>query len=292
MFAPLRRRALYALATNDALESAARSNRVTEELAYRAAIRYVAGRTLDEAIGTVRRLVGEGLRVCLDLFGEGVDDERRLREIVAGYREAAAALHDLPGDVGLEIVPSHLGLDLGIDTCRHHVDKIVAMLPPGTLLQVSAEESHRTPHIMSLAVALAADGAPVQATVQANLRRSAEDVDRLAAAGIPVRLVKGAYLESPEDAFPWGEQTDLAYVRLAHQVHAGGAGLAIATHDRVIREALLAALPGVSVEMLLGVREDDARELAAGGHEVRIYAPYGADWFRYWMRRVAEAQGS
>jgi proline dehydrogenase len=292
MSGSLRRRAFYALATNDTLESAARSNRVTEDLAYRAAKRYVAGRTLDEAIDTVRRLVGEGLGVSLDLFGEGVDDERQLREIVAGYREAAAALHDVPGDVGLEIVPSHLGLDLGIDTCRRHVEEIVPLLRPGTLLQISAEESHRTPHIMNLALAMAADGAPVQATVQANLRRSPDDVDRLITAGIPVRLVKGAYLEAPEAAFSWGEQTDLAYIRLAHQVHSGGAGLAIATHDRVVREALLTALPGTSVEMLLGVREDDARELAAGGHQVRIYAPYGGAWFRYWMRRVTEAQGT
>lgn len=78
---------------------------------------------------------------------------------------------------------------------------------------------------------------------------------------------------------------------VAHQVHAGGQPPVLATQDRVLREALLRALPGASVEMLLGVREDDARELAGRGVPVRIYAPYGDSWFRYWMRRVAEAQG-
>lgn len=287
-----RRRWLYALAVNERVETLARSSGVVEDAAYRAAKRYVAGRSLDEAIETVHRLADAGLGVCLDLFGEGVEDERQLSEVVAGYREAATALRGVSGDVSLEIVPSHLGLDFGIDVCRRYVEELVELLPEGSLLQISAEESHRTPHIMELTVAMANAGAPVQATVQANLRRSPDDVNRLVAAGVPIRLVKGAYLESADDAHPWGEPTDLAYVRLAHQVRDGGVDLAVATHDRVIREALLAALPGISVEMLLGVREPDAHALVSHGHQVRIYTPYGDDWFRYWLRRVAEAQGT
>ena len=75
-------------------------------------------------------------------------------------------------------------------------------------------------------------------------------------------------------------------------MHAAGASLTLATHDPVLRDALLPALPGVGVEQLLGVREDDAAELVATGRHVRVYVPYGDDWFRYWMRRVAEAQGA
>ncbi|TDE10188.1 proline dehydrogenase [Jiangella asiatica] len=289
--APLRR-ALYALATNPQLESAVHAVAPVEELAYHAARRYVAGRTLDEALTTVRRLVDHGLAVSLDLFGEGVDDEAALADVVDGYRRAAAALGDVDGDVYLEIVPSHLGLDLGADICRRHVEELVGMLPAGARLEISAEESRRTPRIVDLTLALAAAGAPVQATVQANLRRSPADVDRLAASGVPIRLVKGAYLEPASVAHPWGEETDLVYVRLARQVHAAGSGLVLATHDRVLREALLETLPGTTVAMLLGVREDDARTLVARGHPVRIYAPYGDSWFRYLMRRLAEAQGA
>ncbi|WP_129664571.1 proline dehydrogenase family protein [Phytoactinopolyspora endophytica] len=292
MISGLSRRAVYGLATNSQIESLVRSNQVTEDLAYRAARRYVAGRTLDEALVTVRRLVGSGLAVSLDLFGEGNDDEVDVGRVAEGYREAAAALADIGGDVYLEVVPSHIGLDLGIDTCRRYVEQLVEVLPSGSRLEISAEENWQAPSIMDLTLGLAETGAPVLATVQANLRRSPDDVDRLVSAGVPVRLVKGAYLESGDVAHAWGEETDLAYVRLAHQVHAGGAGLTLATHDPVIREALLAALPGTTVEMLLGVREDDARRLVGRGIPVRVYAPYGESWFRYWLRRVAEAQGS
>jgi proline dehydrogenase len=286
------RRALYALATNSQVESVVRATPVTEDLAYRAAKRYVAGRTLDEALQTVRRLVGSGLAVSLDLFGEGSADERSVGRVVDGYREAASAIADVDGDVYLEIIPSHVGLDLGLDVCRRHVEQVVEALPTGSVLEVSAEESWRTPHIMDLTISVAEAGAPVLATVQANLRRSPDDVGRLTEAKIPVRLVKGAYVEPTDVALPWGEQTDLAYIRLAHQLHAANTGLVLATHDPVIRESLLAALPGATVEMLLGVREDDAHSLVERGVPVRIYAPYGDSWFRYWMRRVAEAQGS
>ncbi|TDD68501.1 proline dehydrogenase [Jiangella aurantiaca] len=292
MIASLTRRALYALATSTEVESLVRAIAPAQDLAYSAARRYVAGVTLDEALETVRRLTGAGLAVSLDLFGEGAADEDALAETVRGYHAAAAALAGVDGDVYLEIVPSHLGLDLGLEACRRHVEQLVEILPAGSRLEISAEESHRTPHIMDLTVALAAAGAPLLATVQANLRRSPGDVDRLLAAGVPIRLVKGAYLESADVAYPWGEQTGVAFVRLAHQVHAAGSAPVLATHDRVLREALLEALPGAGVEMLLGVREDDAHELAARGVPVRIYAPYGDNWFRYWMRRVAESQGA
>ncbi|WP_157987491.1 proline dehydrogenase family protein [Jiangella endophytica] len=292
MIASLTRRALYALATSTEVESVVRAIPPAQDLAQNAARRYVAGTTLDEALETVRRLIGDGLAVSLDLFGEGAADEEALAATVRGYREAAAALADVDGDVYLEIVPSHLGLDLGLDVCRGHVEQLLEVLPANSRLEISAEESHRTPHIMDLTVALAEAGAPVLATVQANLRRSPGDVDRLLAAEVPVRLVKGAYLESAEVAHAWGEPATVAYVKLAHQVHAGGAAPVLATHDRVLREALLEALPGAGVEMLLGVREDDARELVARGVPVRIYAPYGDSWFRYWMRRVAESQGA
>lgn len=292
MIASLTRRALYALATSTEVESLVRAIPPAQDLAYSAARRYVAGTTLDEAIETVRRLTAAGLAVSLDLFGEGVADEDELAATVRGYREAAAALADVGGDVYLEIVPSHLGLDLGFDVCRRHVEQLVEVLPAGARLEISAEESRRTPQIMDLTVALAEAGAPLVATVQANLRRSPDDVDRLLAAGVQIRLAKGAYLESADVAHAWGEAATVAFIKLAHRVHAAGSAPVLATHDAVVREALLEALPGAGVEMLLGVREDDARELVARGVPVRVYAPYGDSWFRYWMRRVAEAQGA
>ncbi|MDP8908923.1 MAG: proline dehydrogenase family protein, partial [Chloroflexota bacterium] len=93
-------------------------------------------------------------------------------------------------------------------------------------------------------------------------------------------------------ARPYGEQTDLSYVRLAHELTEAGLRVALATHDRVLREALLRALPEAEIELLLGVRDQDGEQLAAQGRRVRIYVPFGEAWFRYWMRRLAESRGS
>jgi proline dehydrogenase len=109
---------------------------------------------------------------------------------------------------------------------------------------------------------------------------------------VPVLLVKGTTVESRTVAFPWGEETDVAFLRLAHQLHAGGVKLAIGTHDPLLREAVLATFDDVGVEMLLGVRPEDGYDLLRRGHRVRIYVPFGPDWSRYWLRRLGEARGA
>jgi proline dehydrogenase len=204
----------------------------------------------------------------------------------------ACQLDEAPEDTFLSIDLSHIGLDQPGDAVRRRLERIAAVLPGGRRLQVGAEEERRADRILAAVLAAAGTGAAVSATVQANLKRSGTDARALAEAGVPIRLVKGAYAEGPEIARPWGEATDLAFLELAHELHAGGAELALATHDPVLREALLRALPGVGVEMLLGVRSADARALAARGVAVRIYVPYGDMWFRYAMRRWAEAAGA
>ena len=145
---------------------------------------------------------------------------------------------------------------------------------------------------MGAVLAVARAGGAVSATVQANLRRSRADAHALAEAGVPIRLVKGAYVEDPGIALPWGESTDLAFLELAHELHASGADVALATHDPILREALLRSLSDVGVEMLLGVHGADAVALARRGVAVRVYVPYGEGWFRYAMRRWAESVGS
>jgi proline dehydrogenase len=195
-------------------------------------------------------------------------------------------------DAWLAIDLSHVGLDISVETCRRHLATIVEALPAGRRIQVGAEDASRTDPILQVVTALATQGAPLMATVQANLRRSLQDVARLAAAGVPVRLTKGAYVEPAGLAYPWGEETDVAFLRLAHQLREAGAAFSLATHDPVLREALLLALGPSPVEMLLGVRPQDARDLVGRGVGVRCYVPYGPDWFRYWLRRLAESQGT
>ncbi|HET7328484.1 MAG TPA: proline dehydrogenase family protein, partial [Nocardioidaceae bacterium] len=128
------------------------------------------------------------------------------------------------------------------------------------------------------------------ATVQANFHRSPTDLERLLEAGVHVRLVKGAYLKPANRALPYGEPTDIAYLRLAHRLADAGAAFSLATHDGVLREALLTALGPHPVEQLLGVRPEALDDLVARGVPVRVYVPFGDAWFRYWMRRVAESR--
>jgi proline dehydrogenase len=288
----VRRQLLYRLATSDRFEAMVRRSSNLERIALRAAHRYVAGTSLAEALEVVRRLHRDGLGVSLDLFGEGLADPQAAERVLERYVEATHALGGLEADAYLEVVPSHLGIDRSVSFFTRHAERIIEALPTGSRLQISAEESWRTPAILEAALELAGRGAPITVTLQANLRRSVQDAERLAAAGVPVRLVKGAYVERADVALPWGEETDIAFLRLAHMLHGFGADLALATHDPVIREAVLLAVPEAKIEMLLGVREEDAKILARRGHPVRIYVPFGEAWFRYWMRRVAESMGA
>ncbi len=262
-----------------------------ERRAFELARRYVAGTTLDDAVECARRLAADGLACSVDLFGEHVSDPAQADSVADEYVAMAGQLGRFPGGTFLSIDLSHIGLDESGDAVARRLSGIVEALPAGCRLQVGAEEERRADLVLSAVLSAARAGGSVSATLQANLRRSPRDARRLAEAGVPVRLVKGAYVEDPGVALPWGEPTDLAYMELAHDLRRGGAELVLATHDPVLREALLSALPDLGVEMLLGVRADDARALASRGVPVRIYVPHGTDWFRYAMRRFAESLG-
>jgi proline dehydrogenase len=187
---------------------------------------------------------------------------------------------------------TNVGLDISLELCRRQLALIVDGLPARSRLQVRAHDSSRVGRILGLVTELAAQGAPVMPTLQANLRAAPEYADRLIEAGVPVLLVKGAHLESTRVAYRWGEETDVAFLQLAHRLRAGGVELAIGTHDPVMREAVTTAYPDVEVQMLLGVRPSDAHDLMLRGRSVRLYVPYGHDWLRYYLRRLGEGRGA
>ena len=290
----LDRTILFRLATSARFERAVRAVPGGASAAWLAAARYVAGTTADDAFRVAGRLATDGVGSSIDLFGELVRDRGTADGVAAEYVRLAEGLGSRPAPVWLSVDLSHLGLDVDRERCTEHLVAIAAALPAGRRLQVGAEDHSRTDAVLHCVLAAAERGPAdrLGGTVQANLRRSPADADRLAAAGVHVRLVKGAYVASADRTLPYGEPTDVAYLRLAHRLAAAGADFAIATHDGVLREALLAALGPRPVEQLLGVRPDVLRELVARGVPVRVYVPFGADWFRYWMRRVAESRGA
>jgi proline dehydrogenase len=285
------RRALLVLAASARWERAVRALPGGERVAYRLARPYIGGARIEDALSCAQRLAAAGLASSIDFFGEDVDEPIAANRVADHYVALAQALARAPANTFLSVDLSHLGVDQPGPAVQERLERIVAALPAGCRIEVGAEQERRANRILAVVLAVARGGGAVSATVQANLKRSWADGQALAEAGVPIRLVKGAFLEDPQVARPRGEPTDVAFLELAHGLHAGGAELALATHDPVLREALLRALPGLGVEMSLGVRSADATALARRGVPVRIYLPYGDGWFRYAMRRWAESVG-
>ncbi|WP_028922790.1 proline dehydrogenase family protein [Pseudonocardia acaciae] len=291
---PISRDVLFRLVTNERLERAVRSVPPGERLAWKAASRYVAGTTFEDAARVARRLREHGVACAIDRFGELVEDASMARRVADGYLRLAGELTGLPDGTWLAVDLSHLGLDVDPRGCADHLAAIARALPEGRRIQVGAEDTARTDAVLTCVLDVAARDLAdrLGATVQANLRRTPSDLDRLLAAGVHIRLVKGAYVEPTARALRYGEPTDVAYLRLAHRLAAADAPFALATHDGVLREALLSALGPVPVEQLFGVRPDVVDDLVAREVPVRVYVPYGDNWFRYLMRRLAESRGS
>ena len=285
------RRVLFALATSAAFERAIRGVPGGARAVRRIVRPYVAGESMEDALTQARQLGQVVILTSLDFFGERVSDPAGADEVAAAYGRLADRLIDAPPGTWLSVDLSHLGLFTDARGSRRRLASVVDRLRPGARLQVGAEEAAVADAVLGT-VHIVAEPGRVTATIQANLRRSPEDARRLAGAAIGVRLVKGAYLERPRDAWPYGEATDLAYLRLAELLGDLHADVQLATHHGLFREACRRALPRAPVEMLLGVRGAEVRSLAAAGVSVRLCVPFGDGWFRYGMRRLVEARGA
>jgi proline dehydrogenase len=227
------RRRLFRLATSGRFERAARATAVGRETAWRLPRRYVAGEAAGEAFETARTLAAGGLAASIDLFGERVTEADEADRVTDAYLDLAARLPaETPAGTWLSLDLSHLAVTVDPRAATRRLQSIADALPEATRLQIGAEEAAHTDAIIGAVIA--AERADVlTATVQANLRRSPRDADRLAEAGIPIRLVKGGYVEPPEEALPYGEPTDLAYLQLAERLR--GTSVSLATHDGVVR---------------------------------------------------------
>jgi proline dehydrogenase len=289
----LRRAALFRVATSERLERAVKALPLGEAAAWRAASRYVAGRCRDQALATAATLLQRGHAISLDLFGERVSDPAVADQVVADYVDLAGALPPPPSDAWLSVDLTHLGLDTSAAAVADRLAAIARALPAGRRVQVGAEDAARSDAILACVLDVAGRGLAdrLGATVQANLLRAPADADALAGAGLHIRLVKGAYVEAT-GAHPYGEATDMAFLRLGFRLAERDATWSLATHDGRLREALLLAHGPRTVEQLLGVRPEVLDELRARGIPTRVYVPYGPDWYRYWLRRVAESRGA
>ncbi len=185
------------------------------ERSYQRARRYVAGATLDEALDVARDLLRQGLGVSLDAFGELVRDPAEAAQAAGAYAALIDAAAALDGDVWVSVDLSHIGLDVSPAFCATQLRRITERLPAGMRLQVGAEDAARCDAILDIVEEAAGRGDALTCTLQANLRRSMADTARVASFGMPVRLVKGAFVEPAAVAYPYGPETDTSYVLLA-----------------------------------------------------------------------------
>ncbi len=273
----------------------ARRNRLARGFARR----FVAGETLDEAIAAARGLAGRGITVTLDLLGESVADAPAAE---AARDEAIAMLERMgpvPGvDTNISVKLTQLGLDIAEPLCRGNMVRILDRARAlGGFVRIDMESSEYTDRTLGLFTGhlFPVYRDHVGVVIQSALRRSAADVEQLVALGARVRLCKGAYLEPAEVAFPDKADVDRQYVALMETLLTRGTYPAIATHDeRIIAHArAFVAREGIvpdrfEFQMLYGVRRDLQDRLVADGFRVRVYVPFGTQWYPYLMRRLAE----
>ncbi|SNS35060.1 L-proline dehydrogenase [Geodermatophilus pulveris] len=263
--------------------------------------RFVAGETLDEALAVVRSLAGEGIAVTLDHLGEGVTDRGRAERSRDAYLALLEGLAPLrlgrTAEVSVKLsafgqaLPGG-GTDLALELVRPVVEAASAI---GTTVTLDMEESATVDSTLAVLAELRRDHPGTGAVLQAMLHRTEDDAAALAVPGSRVRLVKGAYDEPPSVAFRSRDDVDAAYARCLGVLMRGPGHPMVGTHDpRLLSVARrLAAEQGRApdsweVQMLHGIRVDEQRRLAAEGLCVRAYVPYGADWYGYFMRRLAE----
>jgi proline dehydrogenase len=265
--------------------------------------RFVAGDTADDALAVTRRLLDDGLLVSLDYLGEDTVDPQQAAAVTAEYirllgRLGAAGMSG-GGRAEVSVKPTAVGLDLaehGEKTARENIARICAAArDAGTTVTLDAEEHTRVEPTLRIAAQLRPEFPDLGCVVQSYLRRSPDDCRALAADGSRVRLCKGAYNAAADVAFMSRAEVDRCYARCLRVLLDGPGYPMIATHDpRLITIAgalaTLADRPaaGLEYQMLYGIRPAEQRRLAGAGARMRVYVPYGSDWYGYLIRRLAE----
>lgn len=262
----------------------------------RLAKRFIAGESLEDAVRAVRALNGEGFDATLDCLGESVRDNSAADEACRAYLGVLdrIAQEELRSHVSVKL--TQLGLATDEALARRHLAALAERaLQLRIFIRIDMESSAYTESTWRVFRELNAPRHVLGVVVQSYLRRSEKDVAELLKCGARIRLVKGAYQEPPEIAFPRKADVDRNFVKLMEMMLGSGEYHAIATHDgRMIRATLQFArarglAPGsFEFQMLYGIRRQLQRDLLRQGHRVRVYVPYGRQWYAYFMRRLAE----
>lgn len=292
---PILRSLFIALSQNKSLRHFSESS----ALGRRLSSRFVAGMDIEDVLRGANLLQNQGISSTLDSLGENVSSPEQARKSAGIYHRLLDAIAERKLNANVSVKLTQMGMDLSPDLAGEIVSGLVDhAVAVNNFVRIDMEGSPYTQATIDLTRRLHAQPANrghVGVVIQAYLYRSADDIAALTADGIRIRLCKGAYKEPPALAFPEKSAVDANYVRLTQSLLTSGIYHGIATHD----EAMISAAKqfvqqhGVSkssfeFQMLYGIRRDLQRSLVAEGYNVRVYTPFGAEWYPYFMRRLAE----
>src|SRR5580658_1484670 len=262
--------------------------------------RFMPGENAEDALAAAQRLEHSGLGTILSHLGENVADRAEAEGVTQHYLDVLARIRELGLASELSIKLTQLGLDLDFDFCLTNFDRIAAQIPSGRTLWVDMEQSPYVDVTLDFCRRARKTHRNVGVCVQAYLFRTERDIERLISEGCAIRLVKGAYNEPPEIAFAKKADADENYFRLAQmllspEARRAGVRAAIGTHDRRLIKRIMewTAAQGIAknefeFQMLYGIQTAEQLRLAREGHRSAVFICYGAYWFPWFMRRLAE----
>jgi proline dehydrogenase len=260
------------------------------------ASRFVPGEHLDQAIDACRRLGAQGIGAVLDHLGENVEAPEHAAQAVADYLRAIERIQDERDlDAYISVKLTQLGLDFSDELCASNLETVLKTAEAdGTLVMIDMEASEYVDRTLAVFRRLRERHERVGVCLQAYLHRTPADVEALPPGSI-VRLVKGAYLEPPDVAIASRREVDQAFARLFATLLSRGHTVHVATHDPRLLDGARRYVDRARVDrarveyqMLFGVRRDLQMRMAADGERVRVYVPYGTEWYPYLTRRLAE----
>jgi len=266
----------------------------------RATTRFMPGESMEDALGAARSLGESGITSILTLLGENVDDAEATEGVTGEYLTLLGRAADSGLDADISVKPTHLGLDLGFDVAARNLRALAAgAAGRGRTVVVDMESTPYCDPTLDLYQVLRAEYANVGICLQSYLYRSRADLEDLLTLAPIIRLVKGAYKEPADLAYPRKADVDASFLRLSQTLleaaRDGTAGVAFGTHDtdmiaEINRRAAEMGCPRESYEfqMLYGIQRELQMRLAASGYRMRVLISYGAYWFPWYMRRLAE----
>ena len=264
---------------------------VPRPIVRRIADRYIAGEEIDDAVATVEQLNAEKMTATIDVLGEEIHNAEEAQEIVDAYHDTLDAIGEHGLDANVSVKPTAVGLKLGYDVGSANVESLVRhAAETGNFVRIDMEDSTTTDDTLRMYRELRDAGLDnVGVVLQARLRRTLDDIAALADLQPNVRICKGIYLEPDEIAYTDFEEIRESYVQSLEALVETASYVGIATHDEfLISEGKRIAKEQYEFQMLLGVRASLGRELVEEGERLRIYVPFGRQWYEYSLRRLQE----